>query len=139
MSKGCVLVVDDGHMIQNVYEKVLSSAGYEHIAFHYAEDALYFLMINHSAIDLVLIIDVLMPKISGTEITKHMARIDPDLPVVIMTGSFEAVHVQENVRAVLQKPITKVELLAAIERHKRQPSQDGCHVKLWLPPSAPRV
>ncbi len=125
MANGCILVVDDEREVEEAYEGLLESSGYEHISYNDAESAFYFLMINHSNIDLALI-DLTMPDVTGADIAKQMAFIDPALPIIIMTGHMETEHIHGNVRAVLHKPIAKADLLAAVERHKRQPSRGGC-------------
>ncbi len=43
MVKGYILVVDD-ELRKQMYEEMLASAGYEHLSYSDAEDALYFLI-----------------------------------------------------------------------------------------------
>ncbi len=124
MRKGCILVVDDEHMLEEAYGMMLSGVGYDRICYCDAKDALDFLLKNHSKIDLALI-DLTMPKVTGTEIAKQIAAIDADLPIIIMTGTL-ADNVDHNVRAVLQKPITMTELLEAVQKHMRPYPHKNC-------------
>ena len=125
MAKGCILVVDDEPMIERAYEELLESSGYERISYNDAQEAFYFLMVNHSKIDVALI-DLTMPNVKGSEIARQMSFIDPELPIILMTGNLETDYEDANVRTVLKKPITKAELLAAVERHMRQSPHESC-------------
>jgi two-component system, cell cycle sensor histidine kinase and response regulator CckA len=59
-----------------------------------------------------VIVDQLMPKMRGEELAKHLVRIRPGIPIILITGNPENVpeSLEEiGVRGVLIKPVTKRE------------------------------
>ena len=67
-----------------------------------------------------LVLDILMPGISGLDLQRRLAATHPDLPVVVITG-----HGDDEVRrralengaiAILDKPFDDQSLLDAVER-----------------------
>ncbi len=83
-----VLVVDDEKNYLIVLEALLAPEGYEVITADNPETALRY--IRESDLDLV-ITDMKMPGISGMTILEETRKINPDLPIIIMTafGSIE--------------------------------------------------
>ena len=83
-----VLVVDDEKNYLIVLEALLAPEGYEIITADNPEAALRY--IRESDLDLV-ITDMKMPGISGMTILEETRKINPDLPIIIMTafGSIE--------------------------------------------------
>ncbi len=119
MAKSCVLVLDDEHKLEELYEHILGMAGYDHICFRDGTHALNFLKGNHSNINLALI-NQKIPGIVGTEIAKQMALIDPELPLIVMTGKRRTEYAATNIRAVLKRPVTTAEVLRAVREHIRK-------------------
>jgi two-component system NtrC family response regulator len=83
-----VLVVDDEKNYLVVLEALLASEGYEIITADNPEEALR--LVKESDLDLV-ITDVKMPGISGMTILEEAKKVNPDMPLIIMTafGSIE--------------------------------------------------
>jgi CheY-like chemotaxis protein len=82
--KGRVLLVDDDLQILKLYGRILRDAGFavvEAPESHVAAD----LMIAHE-FD-VVVTDVVMPRINGVEILRAVHEHDPDMPVVLMSGT----------------------------------------------------
>jgi two-component system, cell cycle sensor histidine kinase and response regulator CckA len=67
----------------------------------------------------VLVTDVVMPGMTGQELTRIALERNPDLRVVYMSGHTEDVLVRNGARArnlaFVQKPFTRATLLRAIE------------------------
>ncbi len=78
-----VLVVDDEKNYLIVLEALLASEGYEIITADNPEKALRF--IRESDLDLV-ITDMKMPGISGMTILDEAKKVNPDIPIIIMTA-----------------------------------------------------
>ncbi len=117
MPKGRILVVDDEQILEQLYEIILASVGYEHVSFHDLREATRFLMANHSQIDLALI-DITMRGIKGDDIARQIAQIDPGLPIIMMSDR-QTEQIDGNVRAILHKPVLEEELLQSVEKYMR--------------------
>ena len=68
----------------------------------------------------VLVLDLMMPHLSGTTLLQHVAEVYPDLPVILMTARNDldtAVDcMRRNASDYLVKPVAKNRLVAAIQR-----------------------
>jgi CheY-like chemotaxis protein len=65
--------------------------------------------------------DEVMPHMTGTELTRALHRLRPDLPVVLMTGyagpvELDRVH-DAGVRDVLRKPLLSAAIAECLARH----------------------
>jgi two-component system, cell cycle sensor histidine kinase and response regulator CckA len=80
-----VLVVDDDPRILTVACQILSLAGYRVLAASSPQDAIQKFERAGGAIDLLLS-DVLMPEMSGPELSEVLRCQKPSLPVLLMTG-----------------------------------------------------
>jgi two-component system OmpR family response regulator len=61
------------------------------------------------------VLDVLMPGISGDAVAERLRQIDPNLPVVLMTGGDEAFAAASGF-PVLRKPFVHEELVETLQR-----------------------
>jgi two-component system, OmpR family, response regulator len=77
-----ILVVDDDVYIQQLVSIHLSREGYQVYRANHAEDALDFL--EEKTVDLA-IVDVMMPKMNGFELTKILTQ-DFEIPVILLTA-----------------------------------------------------
>jgi len=80
---GSVIVVDDDPDALKITSLVLKKGGYSVSPCSSAGEALDVLQKNN--IDVVLT-DIMMPEISGIELLERMHSIDPDMPVILVTG-----------------------------------------------------
>jgi DNA-binding response OmpR family regulator len=114
-----ILCVDDDLVLAELCEERLQELGYDVIGVADAEKALRLFEESPHAFDL-LIVDQIMPKVSGTELAKKARSIRPDVNVLHVTGHERAVLEDEareaGVKEVLVKPLTRGELEAAIKR-----------------------
>jgi len=78
-----ILVADDEHIIRLVLNESLKKEGYEVDEASNGEEAL--LKVRNERYDLV-ILDVKMPKLDGIEALKQIRKIDPNIPVVMITA-----------------------------------------------------
>jgi PAS domain S-box-containing protein len=114
-----VMCIDDEAMLARVTEHLLAPLGYRVRTCTSATDALQAIRSEPTAYD-VVVSDFNMPELSGLEVAAEVARIRPDLPVVLVSG-----YVSEDtrrraaaagVRQVLQKPYTGAMLSAVLLR-----------------------
>ncbi len=84
-----ILVIDDDPLALKMIVTALEAEGYAVLAFSEFENLLQEL--HRSLPDLVLV-DVVMPKVSGFEVCRRIKEIRPHPPqVVVMTGKLDAI------------------------------------------------
>lgn len=122
MSKLSVLVVDDERDILEYMNDLLSAEGYEVTTLDDPKQALDKI---REEIFHVVMIDLMMPTMSGLELLQQIREIDDDIAVIILTGHprFETAQtaIQYDVSAYIQKPSSAQEFrdtLARIIRKK---------------------
>ena len=112
-----ILVAEDQPEVLELAVSILEDAGYTVLTAGDGEEACRTFEENSSGIDLVLL-DVVMPKMSGTEAFGKMRTINPSLRSLFSTGySFQALDSKLNEGQDLtsiQKPYSPTVLLRAI-------------------------
>ena len=83
MTNGKLLIVDDDIVVRDSLGKWFESEGFDVTIAAGAPPALEIL--SHDRFDLALV-DIKMPGVDGIELQAKLRQIDPDMPVVIMTG-----------------------------------------------------
>lgn len=78
-----VLVVDDDENLQEMFKLFLKKAGFSRIVVGNGKDAVAAL--KKQKFDFCFL-DLVLPDMSGDEIYKEAKTIDPELPIVIITG-----------------------------------------------------
>lgn len=111
-----VLVIDDEEIIRQCSKRTLGPAGY---LVHTASSGMEGLsMLNETTYDLILV-DMMMPELDGTEVVKHIKRIAPGTKIMVITGysSAETVEMIKNigVSCYLEKPYSPQTLLKSVE------------------------
>lgn len=111
--KGNILVVDDESFLCNALKEILSWIGYSAVTFTDGAEGVKYFSQNHDSIDLV-ILDLMMPGISGRECIKHLKEIRNDVKIVISSGYALEEERQklfkEGVIDILQKPFMSAQL-----------------------------
>ena len=108
-----ILVIDDSALMRKIARDHLEEAGFEVDDFLPASVIEIMERIRNAPPDLVLS-DFNMPNIDGTHVARTVRRINPDIPVIILTASRdtarEALLKTMGVRKILHKPISGEEL-----------------------------
>lgn len=116
--KTTVLVVDDDEIIRELATEMLSDFGYEVIVAAGGEEAIELIGRGERAISLVLL-DVHMEGMTGTETLARIRDMHQDLPVVLMSGLMTDQTAEEllgqGATNVLKKPFHINHLREAIE------------------------
>jgi len=109
-----ILLVDDEQMIRDLGCAVLTRAGYRILTADDGQHAVEVFEREWHNIALV-ILDVTMPRMSGSDASRHMIRIDPNVRVLFSTG-FAADDLSEldGSQGLLSKPYRPQELVAAV-------------------------
>ena len=110
-----ILVVDDDPRVREAVARLLTLDGLELGQAEHAQAALA-LLAQDPGFDLVLS-DIAMPGLDGIGLYRHLARVRPELPVILMTGQDSALPVIDALGErplVLRKPLDPPTLRAAI-------------------------
>lgn len=108
-----ILVVDDEELIRRLMDQLLTAAGYHVTTAIDGREGVG--LLEHERFDL-LISDMVMPYMSGAELLAAAKRLDPELPVVIMTGYPSVASAKELMQEGAVDYITKpfdVDVVAA--------------------------
>jgi len=108
-----ILVVEDAEPIRKMVCAMLSQAGYRCMEAGDGEEAFRLVHGAPHAMDLVLT-DVVMPKMGGSELAKRLSNLRPDLRILFMSGYSDDPVVRSIERSAslfLPKPFTAGALL----------------------------
>jgi FixJ family two-component response regulator len=121
-----VHIVDDDESYRTAVQRLLMTAGYRVIAYATAQQFLDQRPDENG--NGCILVDVLMPGLSGPELQNHLTAFGWALPIVFLTGQPDIGVVVKAIKAgadnFLVKPVSSNELLQAIEmaiaRHKKE-------------------
>jgi DNA-binding response OmpR family regulator len=120
-----ILLVDDDAALLEVTSIVLASEGYRVVTAEDGAEALRIL--GREGLDLV-VLDIMLPRMSGFEVLKKM-REHSDVPVVLLTAKSQSVDkvvgLELGADDYITKPFDTKELLARIKAILRRFGRDG--------------
>jgi CheY-like chemotaxis protein len=111
-----ILVVEDDQLIRSLVEETLSDGGFENAIAASGEEAVTLLQ-GHKGKYSALVTDInLRGKMDGWEVAQHAREIEPDFPVVYMSGAAAADWTSKGVpnSVMLAKPVAPAQLLTAV-------------------------
>jgi CheY-like chemotaxis protein len=111
-----ILVVEDDQLVQSLVEETLSDGGFEPTIATSGEEAVALLK-GHKDKYRALVTDInLQREMDGWEVAQHALEIDPEFPVVYMSGAAAADWASKGVpnSIMLSKPFAPAQLLTAI-------------------------
>jgi DNA-binding response OmpR family regulator len=111
-----ILVVEDEPLIQGLIEEALSDGGFNTAIVASGEEALT-LLNGHKDKYRALVTDISLDgKIEGWEVARHAREIDPEYPVIYMSGASAADWASKGVpnSLILAKPFAPAQLVTAI-------------------------
>ncbi len=109
---GCILVVEDLEPVRLVTKEMLESDGFEVVAAASPVEALALMDTMGDRVDLILT-DVMMPEMTGSELANAIRVRRPGLPVLFMSGLPKGLEWSEP-GAFLAKPFTRAMLLSHV-------------------------
>lgn len=115
---GTILLVDDDDMVRVVTAMLLRRAGHEVVEAVNGHDAVERFEAEPHRFDAVLL-DVMMPVMTGHEAFPRLRRVDPDVPIVFFSG-FDQSEIAEHLAGAtahttfLPKPYDNDALYAAM-------------------------
>ena len=112
-----ILVVDDEGPIRELICRVLERVGYQVMAAVNGIEALQLFRAFSEQIDLI-VLDMVMPGLSGRQVFEEMCKIDPGVQVLVTSGFSEQGQVQEllahGAREFVHKPFDLSDLLRKV-------------------------
>ena len=118
LSQATILVVDDEISLRQMIVRQLRSGGYKVLEAGYGMEALDVARISPEPIDLVLS-DIRMPGMLGTELAKRLVAEHPGIRVVLMSAhpvdELVSVTDRSGIITVLSKPFPGETMLALIK------------------------
>jgi CheY-like chemotaxis protein len=115
-----ILLVEDEDMLRGLIRELLEIKGFSVIEASQGVEALELMRSGGRTIDLVLT-DVVMPHMSGSELVEQLREVQPELKVIFMSGytgaSNAAIHKTLGMPGVafLQKPFRLNALIGVVE------------------------
>jgi FixJ family two-component response regulator len=111
-----VFLIDDDKSVQRAFEILLKSAG---VDYHACENADEYLSLNKQDTKDVIVLDLNLPGMKGTELLKKFIHDDFYIPVIVVTAfddpSSRIVCKEFGVKAFLRKPVDGEALLDLIK------------------------
>ncbi len=116
---GRILLIDDELCNLEITHTLLESFGYDVVSCKNPEQAIEYYAKNPEAYDCILL-DVIMPKMSGTEVFEALKLINPDSKVILLTGICEQSEVEFILRhgadAYVPKPVNQYALSYGVHK-----------------------
>jgi CheY-like chemotaxis protein len=114
-----ILFVDDEEGVGDIVKHMLEHLGYQVAVKFNGLEALKLFKSDPDQFDMV-ITDMIMPRMTGTELAQEILNIKPGLPVIICTGYGEKVCEAElqslNIESLLIKPLNRQQIAQIIRR-----------------------
>jgi PAS domain S-box-containing protein len=117
--QGRVLVIDDEETVRQVSTEMLKSMGFECVAAVDGKQGLDLFAEHPDAFDAVLL-DLTMPQMGGAETLVQLRRLQPKIPIILMSGYNEQEAVGKlrghNMTGFIQKPFQREGLQDVLRR-----------------------
>ncbi|MCF7803908.1 MAG: PAS domain-containing protein [Candidatus Marinimicrobia bacterium] len=114
-----ILVVEDETEIRNVIVEVLENNGYRTYNAENGENALSLFRANHNEIDTVLT-DLGLPDMNGKQVAKQIREINPDIPIIAITGYVNTEKYKKlfdyGFQTIIQKPCKLQQILESVDQ-----------------------
>ena len=114
-----ILVVEDEPALLEMTKRMLESVGYKVLATETPGEAIK-LIKNPTEVIQLLLTDVIMPKMSGLDLSKHLISLAPDLKCLYMSGYTADVIAHHGIPDkgihFIQKPFSRKDLAAIVRK-----------------------
>ena len=140
-----ILVVEDQDELREVTKRIFAEAGYHVIAAASGPEALEIAR-NHDGQVHLLVTDILMPHMLGTEVAERLQAIKPGAGVLYMSGYAGPPHTSQDRldpdAILVEKPFSDADLLAkagqALSGHTGRPLRHAARLAVFASGKPPR-
>lgn len=108
-----ILIVEDGSDILNLLEYSFKLLMKE---IKTAQNGIEALEVLNNFTPSVILTDLNMPNMNGSEMIKQIKRTNPNIPIIVMSGYTNDLDCPELVEAVFDKPANFSDIMAAIAK-----------------------
>lgn len=129
--QGTILIVEDDIRMQKVLDRLFHEQGYR---IEVASDGQAGVASFRSCSPVAVVLDLILPKLSGREVCKYLKSLSPDTPVLILSAVSEVVDkvvlLELGAEDYITKPFSPRELLARVQaciRRRRKPGLSAKH------------
>ncbi|HKC95834.1 MAG TPA: response regulator [Nitrospira sp.] len=128
MGLGRVLVVDDEKHVRETVRAMLTKAGYDVVLADDGDTGIQAMKSDDNPLMVdVIICDIHMPKIKGTDAIKYFRSQFPSVPVIVLTGKPEPEGItgflKQGVVDYLVKPVKAAALVTAVSQAHKEHSR----------------
>jgi DNA-binding response OmpR family regulator len=134
-----LLVVDDDRAIRKLIERIAARAGFDVDGARDGEEALE--LLTKKQYELV-IVDLMMPRVSGYELVQHIALLEPRPAVIVATAMMngDVASLDDSlVRRVIKKPFDINAVAAALVETAKQISDQRIAAETAIPVAPPEA
>jgi PAS domain S-box-containing protein len=129
ISRGAtIMLVEDDDAVRNVAARVLKRAGFAVLEASNGHDAVELYKVTDCCADLILT-DVVMPEMNGTEMARHILDVNPAAKILFMSGYTADRVVRENLlapgSAFIEKPFSPEALIRKAREILEAPATSG--------------
>jgi DNA-binding NtrC family response regulator len=100
-SKGLIMVIDDEVDTREILGLMLESINYDHLLVKNGKEAIDKYKELKEEIDLIML-DIFMPKMSGSEIYKKLFEIDPGIIALVISGYGKETNEVKDLLSILK-------------------------------------
>jgi|SRR5579859_6384783 len=111
----CVLVVDDEAVVRRLVCTMLERAGFSVLEAGSGAQALKLFQQHRSHINLLLT-DIIMPGMAGTELVENINKMDTNIPILFMSAFCDRLDPRMQQFVCIAKPFTNTELVGAVQK-----------------------
>jgi signal transduction histidine kinase/CHASE1-domain containing sensor protein/ActR/RegA family two-component response regulator len=123
-----VLLVEDEENIREMNASLLEDAGYSVVKASDGKEALKIFKAKESSFD-ILILDIIMPEMTGTELYKQITKLHKDIPVLFVSGyAADSTQIEFLIQqgvGFLQKPFGSKEFLDKVNHILNKTKDDN--------------
>lgn len=112
-----ILIIDDEVDFRLILAEIFVEQGYKVVTAKNGEEALELIRHSKKFPDLITV-DVNMPVQDGMKFREEILKLNPNAPLIMISGFMPKSKKMNGVRAYLTKPLDKLELINVIENHK---------------------
>ncbi len=120
---GCILIIDDEEVVRETAGMILEELGYTILEAEDGKQGLEVYQRHQDQVDLV-ILDMIMPVMDGSECFLALKKIHPDLPIIISSGFTRDADLnslkEHGLEIFLRKPYSVLELSRAVDQSIRK-------------------